>query len=150
MRYLAIDWGGKRVGLAIGNDVTFSASPLQVIETASLPQRWQWLAQAIDEHGPGALLIGLPLNMDGTQGPAAKQALALARELEQRFHLPVHPVDERLTSFAADQLMSRSGLTRQGKKQRRDALAALTLLQDFLAAKKRGVSAGDGEPWPSD
>lgn len=144
MRYLAIDLGAKRTGLAIGDDVTFLASPLEVIETASEPERWRRLARAVDEHGPGALVIGLPLNMDGTHGPAAKQAMAVAEQLTQRFGLKVHAVDERLTSFAADQLMSRSGLTHRAKKERRDALAALTLLQDFLEQKR-----ADGQRQPA-
>ncbi|MEX0775496.1 MAG: Holliday junction resolvase RuvX [Phycisphaeraceae bacterium] len=137
MRYLAIDLGDKRTGLAVGDDVTGIASPLAVIATANAGERLRQLARIIDEQGPDALVLGLPVNMDGTHGPAAKKSQAFALELRRRFGLPVHSIDERLTSHAADALMSRSGLTRKGKKERRDALAAAVLLRDFLENKKR-------------
>ena len=76
--------------------------------------------------------MGLPLNMDGTEGPAAKDARAFAEQVQQRCGLVVHLQDERLTSFEADQRMARSGRTRGEKKELRDALAAAALLEDFL------------------
>jgi putative transcription antitermination factor YqgF len=83
-------------------------------------------------HAPDALVMGLPLNMDGTEGPAAKDARAFAEQVQQRCGLVVHLQDERLTSFEADQRMARSGRTRGEKKELRDALAAAALLEDFL------------------
>ena len=134
MRYLALDLGGKRTGVAVGDDRTKIASPLEVIDTSADAERWRRVARLIDEHGPGALVIGLPLNMDDTPGPAAEAARATASQLQQRFGLPVHLVDERLSSAAADERMARTGLTRAGKKARRDALAAAEILQRFLDA----------------
>jgi putative Holliday junction resolvase len=133
MRYLAIDPGAKRTGLALGDDITGVASPLQVIEAAKPAERFRALERVIDEQGPDALVLGLPLNMDGSEGEAAEAARALADQLGQRTGLTVHLMDERLTSEAANQQMSQSGLTRGQKKQRRDALAAATILRDFLA-----------------
>lgn len=132
MRYLCIDLGAKRTGLAVGDDVTRIASPLDVINTSADAERLRLIARAIDEHGPDALVLGLPLNMDGTEGPAAKGVRAFAGQLQQRFRLPVHFADERLSSAAADEQMARSGLTHKGKKQRRDALAAAHILHHFL------------------
>lgn len=136
MRYLAMDPGERRIGLAVGDDETRVANPLGVIEAGSPAQRWAALKQAVAEHEPDALVLGLPLNADGTEGPAAAKARQLALQLEERFGLPVHLVDERLSSFAADQLMSQSGLTRKQKKLRRDALAAMTILRHFLDSLK--------------
>ncbi len=136
MRYLAIDPGGKRTGLAVGDDLTGQAGPVGMIETSDPATLLSKIKNAIDEHGPDQLVIGIPLNMDGTIGPGAKKAQALAMLLEENTRLKVHCVDERLTSFAADDLMKQSGLTHKQKKTRRDALAATAILQDFLAQRR--------------
>lgn len=135
MRYLAIDLGDKRTGLAAGDDVTGQAGPVDVIETSAPPTLMRRLRDAIEEHGPDALVVGVPYNMDGTEGPAAKKAIALAQQLRDATGLPVHLMDERLTTFEADDLMRQSGLTHKQKKQRRDALAAAAILRDFLAGR---------------
>lgn len=137
-RFLAIDPGGKRTGLAVGDDRTRHAGPVGVIEASDPTSLLRGVRDAIDEHGPDELVIGVPLNMDGSEGPAAKKAVALAILLEQHTGLKVHRVDERLTTFAADDLMSRSGLTHKQKKARRDALAAAAILRDFLARRGDG------------
>src|SRR5690606_33552663 len=98
MRYLAIDLCQKRTGLAVGDDTTGIATPLQVIATASVAERDRLIAHAIDEHGPDALVVGLPVNMDGTEGPAAKATRTTGQAIAKRFGLPVHFVDERLSS----------------------------------------------------
>ena len=135
MRFLAIDPGDKRTGLAVGDDETGQAGPVDVITTGDPGDLLRGIRQAIDAYDPEALVVGLPLNADGTAGPAAKKAEALARLLEQHTGLTVHRADERLTSYAADQQMSQTGLTHGQKKDRRDALAAAAILRDFLARR---------------
>ena len=135
MRYLSIDLGEKRTGVAVGDDETGIVSPLEVIVTAAPHERLARLGKVIAEHEPDAVVVGWPLNMDGSAGPAAKKAEALALQLTERFGVEVIPMDERLTSAAADQQMSQSGLTHGQKKQRRDALAAAAILRDYLATK---------------
>ncbi len=132
MRYLAIDPGDKRTGLAVGDDETGLAGPADVIEASDPATLLRAIKRAIDDYAPDELVIGVPFNMDGSAGPAAQKALALARMLEANAGLTVHTVDERLTSFDADDRMKRTGLTRGEKKQRRDALAAAAILRDFL------------------
>ncbi|MCE9589207.1 MAG: Holliday junction resolvase RuvX [Planctomycetes bacterium] len=136
MRYLAIDVGEKRTGLAVGGDQTGIVTPLHVIETDSLNERIRQISLVVAEHGVNELVLGLPMNMDGTEGDAAKTVRGLKGFLEQRFGIPVHLMDERLTSHDADAKMSRSGLTRGQKKSRRDALAAAAILRDFLERKR--------------
>lgn len=138
MRYLAIDLGEKRTGLAVGDDVTGIASPLEVIRASDAGERFKAIGRAIDEQGPDALVVGAPLNMDGSDGPGVARAKAFAGELSGRFGLPVHLYDERLTSVEADEQMARSGLTHGQKKARRDALAAAAILRGFLAGKRDG------------
>ncbi len=139
MRYHAIDLGNKRTGLATGDDETGMAFPAGQIEIAR-SQEAHLLAAIVDgigEHGAQALVIGLPINMDGTEGDAAQRVRAFAAALGEKCNLPVHFQDERLTSFAADQSMSRSGRTRGEKKELRDALAAAEILRDFLSRNRK-------------
>ena len=135
MRFLAIDLGERRTGLAVGDDVTKIATPVAVIESAKQDVHIRRIGLAIDEHDADALVVGLPVNMDGTEGDRANAARAVAKELGEQFDLVVHMVDERLSSYAADQQMSQSGLTHKAKKQRRDALAAAAILQGFLNSR---------------
>jgi putative Holliday junction resolvase len=143
MRYLAVDLGDARTGLALGDDQTRIVSPVGVVEIARDAAGGQALLDALvkatdDALGPPgrrrdvALLVGLPLNMDGTEGPRAALTRAFAARLAERTALPVHFHDERLSSAEADWRMARSGLTRGQKKARRDALAACAILSDFL------------------
>ncbi len=132
MRYLAIDLGDKRTGLATGDDETNLVSPAGVLEIPRGEALVDAIVKAVGEHEPGAIVIGLPLHMDGTEGDRAKIAREFASDITKCCGLPVHLQDERLTSYAADQRMARSGRTHKQKKQIRDALAAAEILQDFL------------------
>ncbi|MEX2673140.1 MAG: Holliday junction resolvase RuvX [Phycisphaeraceae bacterium] len=134
-RYLAIDPGGKRTGLAVGDDLTGQAGPIGMIPSHDEATLMRGLRRAIEEHGPDELVLGVPYDMDGNAGPAAQRALAMGDRIEAETGLVVHRVDERLTSFAADEAMRQSGYTRKQKKQRRDALAAAAILRDFLATR---------------
>lgn len=142
MRYLAIDFGGKRTGLAVGDDGTCLSGPVGMIEAADMARVVEAVVEAIEEHGAEALVLGVPFNMDGTKGPAAEKAFKFADELKRRTGLEVHLVDERLTSFEADETMKGIGLTRGQKKARRDALAAAAILRDFLEGLKRNSPSG--------
>ena len=133
MRYLAVDLGAKRTGLAAGDDVLRLVQPVEVIEVPRGPALEAALARAIERHGPDALVVGLPLNMDGSEGAAAADARAFGAALGARTGLTVHFHDERLSSFEADQRMAHSGRTHREKKQLRDALAACAILEAFLA-----------------
>lgn len=135
MRYLAIDLGDRRTGVAVGDDQTGIVTPLDVIETGSDSERFTRLRGLIEWEGPGALVVGWPLNMDGSVGPSAQKCKAFADRLSEATRLPVHLHDERLSSAAADEQMARSGLTHKQKKARRDALAAANILRGFLEVK---------------
>ncbi len=132
MLYLAIDPGAKRTGLATGDDVTGHCGPVGVIHAVTSEELLLGIKEAIDEYEPGELVVGVPYNMDGSMSEGARKSEALAILLEGATGLKVHRVDERLTSYAADEMMSRSGLTHKQKKERRDALAAAAILTDFL------------------
>jgi putative Holliday junction resolvase len=137
MRYLALDLGEKRTGIALGDDDTFIVSPIGRIEHASEAHFLEQLPGVVKEHEPDALVVGLPLNMDDSVGPQAKKVMDLSKLIEAKTKLTVHLFDERLTSYAADGLMGPMELTRAGKKRRRDALAAVTILRDFMSYQSR-------------
>lgn len=136
MRYLAIDLGRKRTGLALGDDQTKLVSPLAVIELPEGPPLLEALVKTIDEQKPVALVVGLPIKMEGGEGAAAQHVREFARTLQLRTGLDLHFQDERLTSFAADQQMAQTGRTHKQKKELRDALAAAEILRDFLENKR--------------
>ncbi len=139
MRFLCIDLGDVRTGLAAGDDVTMLVQPLKVIEERDERRRLEKVADAIAEHGADLVLVGLPINMDDTEGPRATAARTFGAALSERCGLPVEFHDERLSSFEADESLKGSGLTRKGKKRIQDAVAAATILQDWLDARQRGA-----------
>ena len=141
MRYLSIDLGDKRTGVAIGDHASGIVTPLDVINTSSDNERFVRLRDLIEWEGPGALVVGWPLNMDGSVGPAAQKCKAFADKLSEATRLPVHLHDERLTSSQADEQMAMSGLTHKQKKARRDAMAAANILRGFFETLEQ-----QGEP----
>lgn len=155
MRYLAIDLGDKRTGLALGDRETGLVSPLEVVECPIGADGGKLLldrlAAAIQTHLGAAtparrdtLVIGLPLNMDGSEGAQAKKCRVFGEQIAQRTGRNIVYHDERLTSVEADWSMSRSGMTRGQKKQRRDALAAAAILRDYFGSLGGGAGGSFG------
>ena len=137
MRYLAIDLGDKRTGIAVGDDETGLASPVATLPVAAGPALLQAVRNEIARHAPDALVLGLPVSMDGSEGSRAKLTRAFGVELETATEQPLFYQDERLTSYAADKRLAGSGRTHKQKKKARDALAAVEILEDFLRARQR-------------
>ena len=129
MRYLALDLGTKRTGIAVGDDETGSAMPVAVVDTPDEPSLLSAVTAQIRDHGPDAIIVGLPLNMDGTEGTPAEATRALAERIAAHTSLPVHVQDERLTSDAARRRMAETGPVRG---RRDDAIAAAIILEEFL------------------
>lgn len=147
MRYLAIDLGGKRTGLASGDDLTGIVQPLKVIEAAPGDHLLRLLRREIEDHAPDAVVVGLPLNMDGTEGPSAKAVRAFAARIGVESGIEIRFQDERLTSFAAEGHLDRSGRTHREKKEIRDALAAAEILRDHLRER---VGRAEGPETPGE
>ncbi|MCH2148812.1 MAG: Holliday junction resolvase RuvX [Phycisphaerales bacterium] len=132
MRYLALDLGTKRTGVAVGDDETGSAIPVAVIDTPDEAALFAAVARQIDDHGPDALIVGMPLNMDGSEGKPAKATRETMERLSQHTGLPVHAQDERLTSDAARHRLAETGPLRG---RRDDAIAAAIILEEFLGGQ---------------
>ena len=140
MRTLAIDYGSRRVGLAISDAGGKLATPLNVLQISSPEQALDLIQKTIQREGVERIVVGLPLNMDDSMGPAARSVIAWAKQLSSQSAKPVIFVDERLSSFAAKQSLrdrKRAGekITRKGKRARLDAHAAAGFLQNFLDGK---------------
>ena len=146
MRYLAIDLGDKRTGFAAGDDVVGLVQPLHVAEAHTRALQIKASVKAIEDYGPDRIVLGMPYNMDGSEGPRARMVRDFAVELEAAVKVALGPYtrvriefhDERLSSFAAEQRLNRTGRTHGEKKALRDALAACAILEDFLQAKRGG------------
>jgi putative Holliday junction resolvase len=144
MRTLAIDLGTKRVGLALSDEGGKFATPLDVLEVSSPQQAIDLILRIVAREGVERILVGLPLNMDDSIGPQARTTIAWAKDLSAPTKLPLVFVDERLSSFAAEQSLidrKRDGekITRKQKKERLDALAAAGFLQAFLDGRLQSI-----------
>ncbi len=135
MRYLAIDYGAKRTGLAVCDAAETIASPYGVLHgQKDLVRR---IGRVVASENIEAIVLGLPLNMDDSEGPQARKVRAFAKELQAQIPVPVYFQDERLSSFGAEQKLEEIGLSRGKKRERLDALAAAEILQAFLEQKAR-------------
>lgn len=131
MRCLGLDYGTKRIGLAHGDEVGV-ATPLPAVLEPAGEARWTKLAAVIQQRRITDLVVGFPYNMDGSVGFKAKEVEAFVAELKARFGLPVHLVDETLTSYAAENTIKKKD--RRGVRDSGliDSRAAAIILQDFL------------------
>ena len=132
---LAFDYGVRRIGVAVGQTTTGTASPAGVIPVAGTPD-WAAIERCVREWSPARLLVGLPYNMDGTETLLTGTCRGFGKELSRRFGLPVEFVDERLTSAAAQADLRdarRSGArTRRVTREDIDANAARVILETWL------------------
>ncbi len=136
MRYLAIDYGAKRTGLAVCDAAETIASPYRVLHGQK--DLIQQIGRVVASENIEAIVLGLPLNMDDSEGPQAKKVRAFARELQSHVRIPIYFQDERLSSFGAEEKLEEIGLSRGKKRERLDALAAAEILQAFLEHKAGG------------
>ena len=134
MRFLAIDYGDKRTGLAICDANETIATPFTVIK--GQVRLVEEIIDIINSEDVGAIVLGLPLNADGSEGPQAKRVRHFGVKLAERIGIPLYFQDERLSSFSAEQKLADAGLTRMKKASLLDAVAAAEILQTFLEQKK--------------
>lgn len=137
MRYLAIDHGQKRTGLAISDASETLVSPHSVIETSNEEELLRRISDVLDAEEIDAIVVGLPINMDGTEGDRSRKVRQFVLAMQQQTEKPVHLHDERLSSFEAEYLVGDLELTRKKKKKRLDAIAAAAILRSFFEQKNR-------------
>ena len=135
--YLGIDYGTRRIGIAVGDDDIGVAYPLSMVPaTGHVSQDAEAVQAAATEYDVDAYVVGLPLNMDGTEGRQAKLTRRFGKQLARQSGRDVHYTDERLSSATADELLAPAELTHKKHKARRDAVAAQVILQTYLDRTK--------------
>ena len=125
--FLGFDFGEKRIGIAVGQQVTGSATALTTVHARNNKPDWDTIARLIEEWKPDALVVGIPYHMDGSEQAMTQAAERFCRQLEGRYHLPVHRAEERLTSYVVE-----AGLAGTSEKGDIDPLSAQVILQDWL------------------
>jgi putative Holliday junction resolvase len=144
IRFLGIDHGTRRIGLAYGDDIGV-ATPLPAIVTDDASRQWAGLGAILKERRITEVVIGHPLNMDGSSGPKAQEVEQYARRIESEFGLPVHLVDERLTSYEAESTIPPAKRRAVRSSGLIDSRAATIILQDYLDRLMSGGAAPANE-----
>ncbi len=139
MRILAIDYGSKGIGIAISDELQMMARPLTTIrrKRMKMSEIYDRISSLVQENQAGELVVGMPLNMDGSRGDAAISVEKFISKLKEKMEIPVFAVDERLTSYEADQILREMGVSEKERRARSDEYAAMIILQDFLDQKSR-------------
>lgn len=131
-RVLAFDFGLRQIGVAVGNTLLGTCQPLTVLRARDGQANWQQIGALIDEWQPEQVLVGDPINMDGSVSELAQRSRRFGRRLHARFGLPVSMVDERLTSFEIKQRQREAGHRGDYRRAPVDSLAAELILRDWL------------------
>lgn len=131
-RLLGLDLGQKTIGLALSDTEYQIASPLETLRRRKFTEDIGLLKQHIFEHQVAALILGLPINMDGSEGPRAQSTRAFARNLTQHIDLPILFWDERLSTQAAERAMLQADMSRKRRGEIIDQMAATYILQGAL------------------
>src|SRR5437773_297913 len=116
MRILALDYGSKRVGVAISDELKLIAQPLEFIPAKPFGKLLERLESLLDEHEVELIIVGLPRSLDGTEGPAAVKVREFVEALQSVVSVPIRTWDERLTSAQATRSLLEGGVRRQGRK----------------------------------
>ncbi len=134
IRILALDLGEARVGVALSDPLGMTAQPLEVVPRYRLLER---LPELVSEYDVQRIVVGLPLRLDGSKGQAAQAVKVAAKEIEAAVKLPVELWDERLTTAQAQRMLIGADVSRKGRKNNVDKVAAALILQSYLDAKSR-------------
>ena len=139
-RYLGVDYGTKRIGLAISDGLGITARPLEVVSRKGLEDV---LRKIVDEFPVDGVVVGLPTALGGHEGDSAEGARALGKEIGKILKVPVSYVDERFTSRIAESALLESGMKRRDRRDTVDKVAAAIILQTFLDSKTDPGNDGD-------
>jgi len=135
-RILAIDYGRARVGVALSDPLGITVRPLPTLDGRGGGRLFDEIAALCRDEEVTQIVLGLPLQLDGTAGPAAAEVRRFAKKLRSRVEVPIAEVDERLSSKQAHAELKSAGVKHRQRKQRVDSSAALLLLRSWLAARR--------------
>ena len=138
-RVMALDVGGRRIGVALSDSTRVLASPLTTLRAEPRRRAIEQIAELVARHEVAEIVVGLPLTLSGEIGPQAKLVQAFVEELRAALAVPLHMFDERLTSVAAERMMQGLGIKPERRRERIDEVAASIILQDFLDSRRGGA-----------
>lgn len=141
MRVMGLDYGDKTVGVAISDELLVTAQPIETIEREranKLRKTYQRIEALISEYSVEKIVIGRPLNMNGTEGERVETTRAFADELTRRTGLEIIEVDERLTTVEANRILEETGVANSARKEYIDKMAAAIILQSYLDLQTNG------------
>jgi putative Holliday junction resolvase len=134
---MGLDVGDKTIGVAVSDELGWTAQGVETIKRQSKEKDFARLQELIAQYQVGAIVVGLPKNMNGTIGPRAELCQSFGKLLQEKTSLPVHMWDERLTTMAAERMLISADVSRQKRKTVIDKMAATLILQGYLDAKSR-------------
>ncbi len=134
-RLLALDLGSRRVGVAVSDESWLAVRPLKALERGSWKRLLREVSELAGSFDAQALVLGLPLMMDGSEGPKAEEARRLAHNFQLSLDIPVFLQDERLSSLEAESSLREAGHTERSLRREVDAQAAAIILKDFIASQ---------------
>ncbi|MEK7291417.1 MAG: Holliday junction resolvase RuvX [Planctomycetota bacterium] len=133
MRILGIDYGEKRIGMAVSDPLGITAQGLPTIERTNIQDDLQKILNVVREKEVGEIVVGLPKNMNNSLGEKAQTVLNFVALLKKDINIPINVIDERLSTVRANRAMLEGDLSRKKRKDRVDMIAAQLILQDYLA-----------------
>lgn len=135
MRILGLDVGSKTIGVALSDDLTLTAQVLTTLRRTTLEKDLSALGNLIQEYRVKEIVIGLPVNMDGSKGEAAQRVEAFMERLGSAFDVKIIPWDERLSTVAAERILLEGDLSRKKRRKVIDRLSAAIILQNYLDSR---------------
>ena len=139
---MALDVGEVRIGVALSDETETLASALTTLAAIGPRKDANAVVRLLNEHGAGALVVGVPYRLDGSVGPQAEKVIAFVERLRRSLRVPVETWDERLTSVEADERLAAAGVRRSERKGRLDRAAAALVLQEYLDARRASRGGG--------
>ncbi|NWJ96377.1 MAG: Holliday junction resolvase RuvX [Chloroflexi bacterium] len=139
MRFLCLDLGRKRIGVAMSDETRLIATPIGTIQVRNQEQVFQEIVRLVETHQAVRLILGLPLRLNGQEGIESNRARTFAADLENYLSIPIDFMDERLTSVEAERIMLEAGVKRNKRRAKIDATAAALILQAYLDAERHSL-----------
>jgi putative Holliday junction resolvase len=140
-RIMALDYGDRRIGVALSDPLGLTASPLTTIERGARARDLEALRRLVEEHGVTRIVVGWPLAMDGSRTERVRLTEAFMERVRRATGLPITPWDERLTTVQAERVLIEGGVRRERRREVIDRVAAVILLQSYLDAARIGERA---------
>lgn len=129
---LGLDFGIKRIGVANGQTITGTASPITTLQQIKGNPDWEGIKKLIQQWKPQALIVGMPYHVDGSENKMTKIVAQFCAQLEKRFSLPIHQINEALSSYEAEELLKKNLKIGQHNKHEIDKMAAAIIVQNWL------------------